>query len=58
MQQVHTSKQARQAAELGVGALIAHGNESGGLCANISAVSLIPRVVDVLGNRLPVVAGG
>jgi enoyl-[acyl-carrier protein] reductase II len=39
IQQVHTAKQARQAADLGVDALIAQGSESGGFCASVSALS-------------------
>jgi enoyl-[acyl-carrier protein] reductase II len=45
-------------AELGADALIAQGSECGGFCANISALSLIPQVVDALGHRLPMVAAG
>jgi enoyl-[acyl-carrier protein] reductase II len=58
IQQVHTAKQARQAADLGVDALIAQGSESGGFCASVSALSLIPQVVDAVGDHLPVVAAG
>lgn len=58
MQQVHTIKQARDAAELGVDAIIAQGTEAGGFCGNVSALSLIPQVVDEVGKEIPVVAAG
>jgi NAD(P)H-dependent flavin oxidoreductase YrpB (nitropropane dioxygenase family) len=58
LQQVHTARQAREAAELGVDALIAQGSEAGGFCANASAFSLIPQVVDQVGKRVPVIAAG
>jgi NAD(P)H-dependent flavin oxidoreductase YrpB (nitropropane dioxygenase family) len=58
LQQVHTARQAREAAELGVDALIAQGSEAGGFCANVSAFSLIPQVVDQVGKRVPVIAAG
>jgi enoyl-[acyl-carrier protein] reductase II len=50
IQQVHTSKQARQAADLGADALIAQGRESGGFCGSVSAFPLIPQVVDAVGD--------
>ena|SRR5215207_8554847 len=43
LQQVHTARQAREAAELGVDALIAQGSEAGGFCANVSALPLFPK---------------
>jgi len=56
IQQVHTAKQAREAAELEVDAIIAQGTEAGGFCGNVSALSLIPQVVDKVGKPTPVMA--
>ena len=39
-----------------VDALIAQRSESGGFCGTLSALSLIPQVVDVVEDYLPVVA--
>jgi enoyl-[acyl-carrier protein] reductase II len=58
IQQVHTAKQAREAAELEVDAIIAQGTEAGGFCGNVSALSLIPQVVDEVGKPTPVIAAG
>jgi enoyl-[acyl-carrier protein] reductase II len=43
LQQVHTVRQAREALDLGVDALIAQGSEAGGFCANVSSLSLVPQ---------------
>jgi enoyl-[acyl-carrier protein] reductase II len=59
MHQVHSAKQAREAAELGVDILIAQGSESGGFCSEVSSLALIPQVVDAVNDRqIPVVAAG
>jgi enoyl-[acyl-carrier protein] reductase II len=59
MHQVHTAKQAREAADLGVDIIIAQGSEAGGFCSDVSSLALIPQVVDAVGNRkIPVVAAG
>jgi enoyl-[acyl-carrier protein] reductase II len=58
IQQVHTAKQAREAAELEVDAIIAQGTEAGGFCGSVSALSLIPQVVDEVGKPTPVIAAG
>ena len=59
MHQVHSAKQARQAADLGVDILIAQGSESGGFCSEVSSLALIPQVVDAVNDRqIPVVAAG
>jgi nitronate monooxygenase/enoyl-[acyl-carrier protein] reductase II len=59
MHQVHTAKQAREAAELGVDIIIAQGSEAGGFCSDVSSLALIPQVVDAVNDRrIPVVAAG
>lgn len=59
MHQVHTVNQARQAADLGVDVIIAQGTEAGGFTGNVSTLSLVPQVVDAIGDRqIPVVAAG
>ncbi|MDQ3873762.1 MAG: nitronate monooxygenase [Thermoproteota archaeon] len=59
MQQVHTVKQALEAADLGVDIIIAQGSEAGGFCSEVSSLSLIPGVVDAVKDRkIPVVAAG
>lgn len=59
MHQVHTANQARQAADLGVDIIIAQGSEAGGFSGNVSTLSLVPQVVDAIGNKqIPVVAAG
>ena len=55
--QVHTVQQAVQAAELGVDVIIAQGSEAGGHGGTVSALSLIPQVVDAVAP-VPVVASG
>jgi enoyl-[acyl-carrier protein] reductase II len=57
MQQVHTATQARQVAARGVDIIIAQGTEAGGFTGTVSAMALIPQVVDAAGN-IPVVAAG
>jgi enoyl-[acyl-carrier protein] reductase II len=58
MQQVHTVEQARHAAGLGVDIIVAQGSEAGGFIgSNISAMPLIPQVVDAV-DSIPVVAAG
>lgn len=55
--QVHTVAQAEQAAERGVDVQIAQGGEAGGFGQYVSALPLIPQVVDAV-RPLPVVAAG
>jgi nitronate monooxygenase/enoyl-[acyl-carrier protein] reductase II len=57
MQQVHTATQARQVAARGVDIIIAQGTEAGGFTGVVSALALIPQVVDAAGD-IPVVAAG
>jgi enoyl-[acyl-carrier protein] reductase II len=57
VQQVHTVEQAREAASLGVDAIIAQGGEAGGFSGAISTMALVPQVVDAVAP-LPVVAAG
>jgi nitronate monooxygenase/enoyl-[acyl-carrier protein] reductase II len=57
MHQVHTAKQAREAADLGVDIIIAQGSEAGGFCSDVSSLALIAQVVDAVKDRqIPVVA--
>ena len=59
MHQVHSAKQAREAAELGVDIIIAQGSEAGGFCSDVSSLALIPQVVDVVNDwQIPVAAAG
>jgi len=55
--QVHTVQQAYQAAEREVDVIIAQGSEAGGHGGTVSAMSLIPQVVDAV-KPIPVVASG
>jgi nitronate monooxygenase/enoyl-[acyl-carrier protein] reductase II len=57
--QVHTVAQAREAAERGVDAIIAQGSEAGGqgMAAGVSAMALVPQVVDAVAP-VPVLAAG
>ena len=57
--QVHTVRQARQAVEREVDAIIAQGSEAGGQgpALGVGALALIPQVVDVAG-AIPVLAAG
>ncbi len=57
MQQVHTVRQARRAAERGVDVIIAQGAEAGGFGGTVSTLSLVPQVVDAV-SPVPVVAAG
>ena len=57
LHQVHTVRQAHQAAEREVDAIIAQGSEAGGHGGTVSAMSLIPQVVDAV-SPIPVVASG
>jgi enoyl-[acyl-carrier protein] reductase II len=58
--QVHTVRQAREAAERGVDVVIAQGSEAGGqgMAAGVGAMALVPQVVDVVDPVPVVVAGG
>ncbi len=55
MQQVHTVKQAYEAAERGVDLIVAQGSEAGGYGGTVAA--LIPQVVDAV-RPIPVIAAG
>ncbi len=57
--QVHTVRQARRAAELGVDVIIAQGSEAGGqgMALGVGAMALIPQVVDAVAP-IPVLAAG
>jgi enoyl-[acyl-carrier protein] reductase II len=57
MQQVHTVRQAREAAARGVDIIIAQGSEAGGFTGTVGALALIPQVVDAV-HPIPVVAAG
>ena len=59
LHQVHTVGQAREAAELGVDAIIAQGSEAGGqgMVAGPSTLTLVPQVVDAVAP-IPVIAAG
>ncbi|HJU90416.1 MAG TPA: nitronate monooxygenase [Gemmatimonadaceae bacterium] len=57
MHQVHTVRQALEAAERGVDAIIAQGTEAGGNCGDVSTVTLVPQVVDAVAP-IPVLAAG
>lgn len=57
MLQVHAVQQARQAAARGVDVIIAQGSEAGGFGGTVSALALIPQVVDAV-SPIPVVAAG
>jgi NAD(P)H-dependent flavin oxidoreductase YrpB (nitropropane dioxygenase family) len=58
--QVHTAAQAREAAEDGVDLVIAQGSEAGGqgLVAGVSALALVPQVIDAVAPVPVLVAGG
>ncbi|MDP9353017.1 MAG: nitronate monooxygenase [Chloroflexota bacterium] len=55
--QVHTVRQARRAAELGVDGIIAQGSEAGGqgMIEGVGALALVPQVVDAV-TPIPVLA--
>jgi len=57
IQQVHTVRQAFQAAERGVDVIIAQGSEAGGFAGTVAALALVPQVVDAV-RPIPVVAAG
>ena len=57
IQQVHTVRQAFQAAERGVDVIIAQGSEAGGFGGTVAALALVPQVVDAV-SPIPVVAAG
>src|SRR5256886_2093022 len=57
IQQVHTVKQARQAAERQVDVIIAQGSEAGGFGGTVAALALVPQVIDAV-SPIPVVAAG
>jgi enoyl-[acyl-carrier protein] reductase II len=58
--QIHTVDQAREALERGVDVVIAQGSEAGGqgMAAGVSAMALVPQVVDAAGPVPVLVAGG
>src|SRR5215208_2986706 len=57
--QIHTVGQAREAAELGVDAIIAQGSEAGGqgMALSVGAMALLPQVADAV-DPIPVLAAG
>ena len=57
--QVHTVRQAEEAAERGVDAIIAQGSEAGGqgMALGVATMALVPQVVDAV-SPIPVVAAG
>lgn len=55
MHQVTTRKQAQQAVDRNVDVIVAQGSESGGFGGFVSALALVPQVVDVAGS-IPVIA--
>ena len=57
--QVHTVAQAREAADLGVDAIIAQGAEAGGqgMALGVSTMPLVPQVADAV-DPIPVLAAG
>jgi enoyl-[acyl-carrier protein] reductase II len=57
--QIHTVGQAREAAELGVDAIIAQGSEAGGqgMALGVGAMALLPQVADAV-DPIPVLAAG
>jgi enoyl-[acyl-carrier protein] reductase II len=57
LHQVTTVEQARQAAEAGADVISAQGMESGGFSGGVSALALVPQVVDAV-HPIPVVASG
>jgi len=57
MHQVHTVQQAIVAAEQGADVIIAQGSEAGGHGGTVTALTLIPQVVDAV-SPIPVVASG
>ena len=58
--QVHTVRQAQEAAERGVDVVIAQGSEAGGqgMAAGVGAMALVPQVVDAVSPIPVLVAGG
>jgi nitronate monooxygenase/enoyl-[acyl-carrier protein] reductase II len=57
MHQVTTVEQARRAADAGADVISAQGMESGGFSGGVSALALVPQVVDAV-RPIPVVASG
>ena len=57
IQQVHTVRQAVEAAKHGVDVIIAQGSEAGGFGGSVAALALVPQVVDAV-RPIPVVAAG
>ncbi|CAK9156536.1 unnamed protein product [Ilex paraguariensis] len=57
--QVGSFEEARKAADAGVDAIIVQGREAGGhVIGQDGLISLLPRVVDLVGGRIPVIAAG
>ena len=57
IQQVHTVKQALEAAKHSPDVIIAQGSEAGGFGGTVAALALVPQVVDAV-KPIPVVAAG
>ena len=56
--QVQTAAMAREAVDCGADIVVAQGAEGGGHGIACSTISLVPAVVDAVGDRVPVVAAG
>jgi nitronate monooxygenase len=56
--QVQTAAMAREAVEQGADIIVAQGAEGGGHGIACGTISLVPTVVDTVGDRVPVVAAG
>lgn len=56
--QVQSLALARQAVDSGADILIAQGTEAGGHGMSRGLISLVPEILDTIGNRVPVVAAG
>ncbi|MEQ8300892.1 MAG: nitronate monooxygenase [Hyphomonas sp.] len=51
-------KHARQVVETGVDMIVAQGHDGGGHNSPVGTISLIPQVVDAVGDRVPVIGAG
>jgi nitronate monooxygenase len=56
--QVQTAALAEEAAAAGADILVAQGTEAGGHGASRGLITLVPEIVDLVGERIPVVAAG
>jgi len=58
MPTIGKQRHAEKMADLGVGAVIAQGNEGGGHTGPIATTLLLPQVIEAVGDRIPVLAAG